>query len=211
MHGTETWAEALATLTSPGAVLVACGFAALLLLTAISQGRGPFSQRLRSFDLFSLLPRWTFFAPNPGVVDYHLLLRDRLHDGSLATPRQVPLRPPRRLHHLLWNPQKRLHKVLTDAVQSLPHLSESMQARRLRTSLPYLMILNHVAALERSPLVASRQFVIVATGGEVPIRQPGILFESQFHRFETAGEQRSEASRPTPSPLDPRTAPGGAR
>jgi hypothetical protein len=45
-----------------------------------------------------LLPRWTFFAPNPGTVDYHLCYRHRLANGEFTHWQEVsdppdPARP----------------------------------------------------------------------------------------------------------------------
>lgn len=51
-------------LTGPGAVTRLAG-AALLVTTLAAQHPNPAFERAREKDLFSLVPNWKFFAPNP--------------------------------------------------------------------------------------------------------------------------------------------------
>jgi hypothetical protein len=74
---------------------------------------------IKSFDLFSLIPTWNFFAPNPGTNDYHLLYRERLDAGGYGVWREVPFPKQSGLLKLVWNPRKRRAKVLSDIVVSL--------------------------------------------------------------------------------------------
>jgi hypothetical protein len=74
---------------------------------------------VKSLDLFSLIPTWNFFAPNPGTNDYHLLYRERLDDGAYGVWREVPFPKQSGLLKLVWNPRKRRAKVLSDVVVSL--------------------------------------------------------------------------------------------
>ena len=168
----------------PTTTLVIAGlFGLWLLVTVVTQFRGRVSDRLRRHDVFSLLPRWTFFAPNPGVLDYHLLVRDRHHDGSLSAFREIDLRGERSLLGALWNPEKRNQKMLSDVVGTLPGLRQELSEKGMKTTLPYIAILSHVCNVERSPLAEARQFAIVATGGTCEIASPRMLFQSEFHRW----------------------------
>lgn len=74
---------------------------------------------LKSVDLFSLIPTWNFFAPNPGTNDYHLLYRERLDAGGYGVWREVSFPKQSGLLKLVWNPRKRRAKVLSDVVISL--------------------------------------------------------------------------------------------
>jgi hypothetical protein len=164
---------------------IACAalFALWLLVTAVCQLQGRIPDALRRLDVFSLIPRWTFFAPNPGVLDYHLLVRDRHVDGSLSAFREVRLGARRSLLGALWNPDKRNQKMLSDAVHSLPILRQELSEKGMKTTLPYIAILNRVCAGQPPPLTVARQFAIVATGGSSPITEPHVLFLSELHRW----------------------------
>jgi len=74
---------------------------------------------VKSLDLFSLIPTWNFFAPNPGTNDYHLLYRERLDDGAYGVWREAPFPKQSGPLKLVWNPRKRRAKVLSDVVVSL--------------------------------------------------------------------------------------------
>src|SRR3954468_7332015 len=64
-------------------------------------------------DPFSLLPSWTFFAPNPGVVDYQILYRDKISDGHFTKWKMIFYRNNSILHSIL-NPDKRRRKAIRD-------------------------------------------------------------------------------------------------
>lgn len=67
-------------------------------------------------DVFSIIPSWNFFAPNPGTTDYHLLYRDKLESGELSVWREIPIDKEPSLLRAVWNPRKRKSKVLSDVV-----------------------------------------------------------------------------------------------
>lgn len=157
--------------------------AAWLILTVFAQFR-PLAARISLYDPFRFIPTWTFFAPNPGVVDYHVVVRDELSDGSLTGWRSIDIAPGRHFWNFLWNPQKRPKKILLDAVQSLVTISRmpSYADGYEVVSLPYLLIL-HLA--ETSPNIYSgntrRQFAIVHSSGHVE-KSIQLSYLSQFHQ-----------------------------
>jgi hypothetical protein len=69
-----------------------------------------------SLLLLMMLPRWNFFAPNPGVHDYILLYRDRCSKtGSIGSWHEAISPIARsRLIGALWNPDKILNKTMID-------------------------------------------------------------------------------------------------
>lgn len=140
-------------------------------------------EKCRRWDLFSLLPRWTFFAPNPGVSDYHLLYRDRLGNSAFGHWKEVSLDPKRTLTKAVWNPQKRNAKLLTDAVRGLVRIAGVYSPPGYKTTMPYLVILNFVASLPRWPLADGTQFLIMESFGFVSNRTPRVVFRSEVHRL----------------------------
>lgn len=159
-------------------VAVACW----LLLTAFAQFRSVLS-RLSRFDVFRLIPTWTFFAPNPGVVDYHLVVRDKSSNGVLSAWREVQIGQERNFVNFIWNPQKRPKKVMIDAVQSLTIILTRGEAPLGQEiiSLPYLLLL-HISGTVPDALheVVSRQFAIFQTSGHRD-KEIQLVYLSQFH------------------------------
>ncbi len=104
------------------ALVFALWFGASVLNQLEATGYAP-AKRLallvKSLDLFSLIPTWNFFAPNPGTNDYHLLYRERLDAGGYGVWREVPFPKQSGLLKAVWNPRKRRAKVLSDVVISL--------------------------------------------------------------------------------------------
>lgn len=157
-----------------------------VVLTALSQTNGRVAQTIRSHDHFGLIPRWTFFAPNPGTSDYVLVYWDRYLDGSLSEPHEVELIAPRRLTHIFWNPDKRAQKVVIDSLQSLLALARQLGAEGLPTTLPYIVVAGFILNLPTSPLVEARQFAVFEREGYESQNQPRMIVSSMFHRLEAA-------------------------
>lgn len=139
--------------------------------------------KLRKYDLFSLLPRWTFFAPNPGTTDFHLLYRDRLENGSFGLWKEIPLTEKRTWWKAVWNPEKRNSKLLTDAVRGLMRIAGMYSAKGYKTTMPYLVILNFVSSLPRWNLSDGTQFLIMESFGFYSDRTPRAVFRSEIHRL----------------------------
>ena len=100
-------------------VLVLAVFAVWLIASVLNQVHdGRALRSMRRLDVGSLIPAWTFFAPRPGVTDHVLVYRDLDHLGH-PTPWR-PLRSPARpLRSAVWNPEKRVEKLITDCASSL--------------------------------------------------------------------------------------------
>jgi hypothetical protein len=169
--------------------IIAVVLAAWLVVSILSQFSFKWFERVRHRDVFGLLPLWTYFAPNPGQSDYHLVCRDKLADGRLSQWREVEINEPRKWYSLLWNPEKRGKKVLVDAVQVLAELVTTSGAQKsaLMLSTPYLLALNVVSHLEREPGATHRQFAIVETFGFTPSSEMEVLLVSGFHALPRGG------------------------
>ncbi len=138
---------------------------------------------LKSRDVFSLLPRWSFFAPRPGTFDYHLLFRDYLTDGSYSAWQELPLADQRTISGALWNPEKRCRKVLSDIVRSLIQLRETSTKSAFVMSIPYLITLNYISSVEHNLHAQSTQFMILRTDGFLTANEPRLVFKSDLHRL----------------------------
>jgi hypothetical protein len=145
-------------------VVLAIGVLMLWLVCSVILQFGPtWFSFIERYDVFMLLPRWTFFAPRPGMSDYHLLYRDQLENGLLSDWVEIPITEERKLYSFLWNPEKKSKKILSDVVASLLQLGQSgvRESTALMLSLPYLILLNVVVHHDQRRAGTQRQFVLV--------------------------------------------------
>ena len=174
-------------------IVVAVLLGTWFVLSAINQFDFPTVRRYRSFDRYHLLPMWTFFAPNPGVHDYHLVARTA--DGAWE---EVDIVDDRRWWNFLWNPSKRTNKVVSDIVMtmSIPMGEKTSEShwKLVSESFPlqvgYLLLLSRVEASvkARASGSASFQFALLRTHGfgENRSREPLIL--SRWHSLAGVSE-----------------------
>ena len=138
-----------------------------------------------------VIPKWTFFAPSPGSVDYRLVYQDyRTVDEPVGNIQEIPLHTSRLLTHALWNPDKRRRKAFFDIAQQLQQMQQLQDTSirgaglGIQVTTPYLAILNAIIDLE--PLrsdVRYRRFLIVFTAGFDGETMPRTAFVSDFHPF----------------------------
>ena len=156
----------------------------LWLLATIAYQYAPFRMAVGRFDVFKMLPSWSFFAPRPATRDSHIVVRDLLFDGTISTWRPVSFFPARTLLQVIWHPAKRPRKILRDASKAIK-LTRDRSASKdvIQCSLPYLIIL-HYCNLEtpRGSNAMARQFAIVETSGRLG-RRIWITFISEFHQL----------------------------
>lgn len=159
---------------------------ALLIASALYQFKFKWMLPIIQRDVFHLLPKFTFFAPNPGHTDYHLLYRDSLADTTLTEWIEVPLAQERTLLAAFWNPQKRFSKSTLDLTQALiTSGSKSVEDdNALILSIPYLLLLNYVTSLARPSMSRARQFVIFQSHGFFPTKEPDLLIRSGLHELD---------------------------
>ncbi|MFC4001150.1 hypothetical protein ACFS2C_07675 [Prauserella oleivorans] len=137
--------------------------------------------------LYLVIPDWRFFAPNPGIYDHHLLMRDELADGSLTGFREISSMEERTLLHALWHPHRRAEKTVFDvAAELLRYVGEHGLVRggadpTVQLSVPYLTLLAHVTAQQHHPDAVRTQFLICVSGGYDEEEEPTMVFLSEFH------------------------------
>ena len=144
--------------------------------------RGRWIMRIRKYDIFGVIPIWTFFAPRPRIDDYHVLYRDKTPDGAVGPWRELAIPPNQPALRGIWNPGKREAKVVSDFCNILMRTPKAIRTtNRLFIHLPYLWLAASVAQAPSSPLSSSRQFLIARTDGYRGKAPPRILFWSEFH------------------------------
>ncbi|SCK51315.1 hypothetical protein H181DRAFT_04643 [Streptomyces sp. WMMB 714] len=116
--------------------------AAHLVSTVLQNTPDSYNQDLRKFTGGWPIPGWRFFAPNPGVQNVHLLVREAVPDDDGTTPwRDVTPEVPHGWTQVLWNPGSRGPKALFDAMQQLSVMSANQADFSWVTqSVPYQLV-----------------------------------------------------------------------
>jgi hypothetical protein len=166
----------LPSLTEIGAIAVVVVF---FVLTIVCQIDGRWAEALRHRDMFGMFPGWNFFAPRPGCMDFHLLYRDELPGGQVTAWREIPLAEERRWHDWLWNPERRLKKVVFDAFSSLTQVVK-LEAD-VRLSIAYLVLLTYVTGYPRLYIFERTQFLLMMSVPTEPNREPMDVVLSDRH------------------------------
>jgi len=167
-------------------VFVVGFFSVWLFISACYQAEIKWCMRLKTRDRFSLIPRWTFFAPNPISSDYHVIYRDRMEDGTLGPWKTSEALASRNaLLAALWNPRKRSRKALTDWMRNLKRVVRRSRGREnvVRMSFPYIALLYFVSHLEHDESSCSTQFAVVQTFGHHASRASRLILHSEFHEL----------------------------
>ena len=141
---------------------------------------------LTNYDICGVIPIWTFFAPNPGNTDVHLLYRDRSPDGDVTPWRDIALER-RQSAWEFWNPRRRIGKAVVDVVPDLmTHTTYEPRepvGKRKVLEFPYLLVLNYVCHQPPDFRADMRQFAVARTRGFSTTHDPDIVFLSAFHKL----------------------------
>ncbi|WP_181787130.1 hypothetical protein [Streptomyces phytophilus] len=158
-----------------------------IVLTVACQPHSRVAAKIRRYDFFALIPRWTFFAPTPGTQDFVLLRRYRTRDGRLTRWRETAgTAAGGRPLCAVWNPARRHTKALLDAAQSLMELaSQGRRPEEIELTGPYLALLAHVSAQPCAEEPRAAQFALViqrsSAFGEAA---PSVAFVSSLHTID---------------------------
>ena len=143
--------------------------------------------RIAYRDICSLLPIWTFFAPNPGRTDLYLVYRDRDAEGSVSSWRQVRSTE-RRSWLSLWSPQRRIQKGIVDLAgnftKGVVYEARQSVSKQQVVSFPYLLLLNYVCGKPVDFRARTRQFALAKTNGHGTEDEPEVIFLSAFHTID---------------------------
>jgi hypothetical protein len=145
-----------------------------------------FGEGLRRFDAFQLLPRWAFFAPNPGITDYHLVYLLKSHTRDFDAWQEVSWSSGRAWSSCVWNPTKRYYKIQFDAINAIMSIcrdNSTYEEGALVLTIPYLLLLNIACSHSCTQQADSIQFAIVQTHGFEPRKEPTVVLRSRLHSF----------------------------
>lgn len=171
-------------LNTCGEVLGFTIFGIWTLATVLGQSRGRISVAVRRYDHFNIVPSWTFFAPTPGMLDYHIVARDIDVDGKPCSAWQEVELPVRAKLRSIWNPEKRQRKLITDYIRSLALAQTKSGQGKLPFSAQYIACLQFTLTyLRPSPFARSRQFGIASTHGQ-RLESTKLVFCSVAHPIE---------------------------
>lgn len=139
-------------------------FSLWLTLTVAIQFNSSFAPFISRWDALGLLPRWTFFAPNPGHTDIRVLVRfggasgitswSELWLSSRVDDRRTVLRG-------IFNPYRRVEKLLFDFRNEL--IDPTINAAQVRMSSEYIALLATSEMVARIQGVDTVQFMLAET------------------------------------------------
>ena len=161
-------------------------FVAWFAASIVNQFRMGWWVRLARYDVFGMLPKWTFFAPNPGTYDHHIVFSDRVGGAAGEWKELLPCEVDLRWRWL-WNPLRCANKGISDLAGAI---ARNVQATRdeplaITVSGSYLSILSVVMSQPYSPaLPTARQFAVIRTCGFGDTREVKVAFVSEVHRCE---------------------------
>lgn len=143
--------------------------------------------KIINYDIFSLIPTWTFFAPNPGRTDLYLLYRDRDSEGNISDWRSIKTSL-REAWYVQWSPLRRIQKGMVDLAPnfSIDKINENHQpvSKQHVIRFPYLLFLNYVCSKPADFRAQTRQFALARTNGHGTENNPVVVFLSAFHHIE---------------------------
>ena len=155
-----------------------------------------FSRKVSRFDYLNLLPRWTFFAPNPGISDVFLVYRtadkslDLREEKSYVEHRDAISRWRELIHPslagheivLLWRPSRRASKAIVDLAQCFYRGSADLRINKLmiKLSLSYLIFCDMVEKFTEPG--EQYQWAVVVGHGFQGRRSLRFQYISGFHR-----------------------------
>ena len=148
---------------------------------------------LQYVNVFNWLPVWTFFSPNPGMTDVHLVFRDKDDEGQISDWQEAEFMQVRKPVHTFWNPNKRLIKLMVDATSEVKIIqmglkehsaAEIMDNPQITFSKGYLILLHFAFSFpgiyEGSK---SRQFALVYSSNMEKTRTITPIFISGYHEL----------------------------
>ena len=130
-------------------LVVVFAFALWGVAAVVAQVRPARRRLLRWWDrsaVGALLPTYTFFAPRPATNDQRLVVRHWREDEPTAWLEVIVTRP-RSWLHLVWNPDKRQGKALSDLVRNIATAQPTIDELPLNNGyLMFLMVADKIPA-----------------------------------------------------------------
>jgi hypothetical protein len=146
-------------------------------ISIVGQRRNSLSGWLRAWDLFGLIPTWTFFAPNPVSRDHYLYYRDYSTESVGSWHRAFDA-DVRTWWDPLWSPVRREEKAISDAMFHVLDQAGELGITRIQFSVSYLTVLSFVSSLPLKSDTIARQFLFAVRRGR---ETPRPVFLSNIH------------------------------
>jgi len=139
-------------------------------------------RRVARRDVLGLLPRWSFFAPNPGRHDLHVVYRDRDAAGQWGPWTELDIQRDPRWWRAAWNPERYPRKAVSDLVNAIRGGTGTAEPLALMLSGAYLAMLSWVMCQPDSGRTTGRQFAVIGRNGHGARRTLDVLYLSGEHR-----------------------------
>jgi hypothetical protein len=173
--------------------------------SVVHQFQPRYWRRWAARDVLGLLPRWSFFAPNPGRHDLHVVYRDRT-DESWGSWVELGAAPAPRWWRAAWNPHRYARKAVMDLVNGVRAVPVDRSRSHLLSS-SYVALLDWVM---RQPSHGARYRQVAVLGRHDHDRRIlDVLFVSDSHRLEPPTAARAEPQ--APASAGPAGSPTGNR
>lgn len=173
--------------TGPGAVTRLAG-AALLVTTLAAQHPNPAFERAREKDLFSLVPNWKFFAPNPATHDYHYLYRTLDVRRKTSPWVELDLIQNRRMTQAFWFSSRRQEKAVFDictaVIKSIAKGDSPVDTPPFRVLSEFVR--NRIRDASAAGEVRGFQFAVVRAAGHDDSEDPEVLYVSAYQDMSPA-------------------------
>lgn len=149
-----------------------------------------FFKHFVTYDIFSLIPTWTFFAPNPKQSDTILLYRD-LFVTSISSEMSkwatAHTTYSKKWWHTFFNPRRRIEKALVDFEQGIIEIDlreENKKEDAIVFSPHYLALLGIVEKIPPLKEISQkRQFCLIEIYPPISAVSNKIIFQSRFHNL----------------------------
>ncbi|WJV51693.1 hypothetical protein [Streptomyces flavofungini] len=176
------------TFTGPGSVARLAG-AAMLVATVAGQHPHPSFTRAVTKDVFSQIPNWKFFAPNPATHDFHYVYRTLDLAGDTSEWREIEMIEPRRWYQAFWFASRRPEKAVFDLCTAILQQVARQGVTNIHTTGPYRLLAAFIRRTihEREPspdVVKGFQFGVVRAAGHDTSEAPETLFVSPYTPME---------------------------
>ncbi|MFI8304001.1 hypothetical protein ACIF80_11195 [Streptomyces sp. NPDC085927] len=178
------------TFTGPGSLARVVG-AGMLVATVAAQHPHPAFDRIRSKDLFSFVPNWKFFAPNPATHDFHYVYRTLDHAGETSEWSEIDMIEPRRMSQAFWFATRRPEKSVFDLCTAILQQAAKTGTREVQKTPSYRVLAEFIRKTIRDRQgeadVKGFQFAVVRAAGHDTSEDPEPLFISPYTPMRRAG------------------------
>ncbi|NUP45500.1 MAG: hypothetical protein HOY76_52850 [Streptomyces sp.] len=171
------------TFTGPGSLARWAG-AGMLVTTLAAQHPHLVFDRARTRDLYSMVPNWRFFAPNPAVHDFHYTYRTLDLDGTTSEWSEIEMIAPRRLHQAFWFASRRPEKAVFDICTAILQEAQKGGVRQAQNLSAYQVLIAFVRRTiheeQGGKPLKGFQFAVVRAAGHDREEPPETLFVSPY-------------------------------